>query len=221
MRTDVELKDDVIDELNWDSRVNETGIGVAVKSGIVTLSGAVNAYAEKIAAEKAAKRVMGVKAVVMDIEVKISGSDERTDADIAKIAVNNLKWNSTVPKDKVMVKVENSWITLEGKVDWNYQKEAAKKAVESLYGVKGVSNLIEVKSSVEPSLVKENIKKSFERNALLDAEKVNVQVEGHKVVLTGTVTSWNEQKQANDAAWSAPGVWKVEDKLIIKTPELV
>lgn len=221
MRTDAELKDDVIDELVWDSRVNETGIGVAVKSGIVTLSGEVNAYSEKIAAEKAAKRVIGVKAVVMEIEVKISGSDERTDVDIAKVAVNNIKWNSTIPKDKVLVKVENAWVTLEGKVDWNYQKEAAKKAVQNLFGVKGVSNLIEVKSSVEPSLVKDNIKKSFERNALLDAEKVNVQVEGHKVILSGSVTSWNEQKQANDAAWSAPGVWKVEDKLTIKTPELV
>jgi len=220
MKTDSELKQDVLDELKWEASVNEPGIGVAVKDGIVSLSGVVNTYAEKMAAEKAAKRVLGVKAVVENVEVKISGDNKRTDVEIAQVALNNLKWDTMVPKKDIFVKVENGWITLEGKVDWNYQKEAAKNAVQYLFGVRGVSNLIEIKTPIQSDLVKESIKKTFERNAIIDAEKINVRVEGHKVFLTGTVQSWDEQKQANEAAWSAPGVWQVENNLEIKPRQL-
>ena len=221
MKTDAELKQDVIDELVWDASVNETRIGVSVKSGVVTLSGTVDNYAEKIAAEKATKKVKGVKAVAMDIEVRIAGSSQRTDVEIAEVALNSLKWNSTVPKDAAVVKVENGWVTLEGSVNWNYQKEAARKSVESLVGVKGVSNLIEVKSSVEPTLVEDSIKETYKRSATIDADNIEVKTEGHRVILTGSVTSLEERKQAEEAAWSAQGVWQVENKLMVKTAELV
>ncbi len=221
MKTDSELKRDVQAELKWDASINETEVGVAVKDGIVTLTGYLDTYAQKIAAEKAAKRVLGVKAVVQEIEVKILSGDKRTDVDIAKAALDSLKWDSSVPKDSVIVKVDNGWVTLEGSVQWNYQKEAAKRAVQHLKGVKSVTNIITIKSAVEPSKVKENIKKTFERNAALDAEEINVSVDGHKVTLSGTVKSWDEERQAKEAAWSAPGVWEVVDNLSIRSRELV
>lgn len=219
MKTDSELQKDVLAELKWEPSINATEVGVAVKDGIVTLTGYLNTYAEKITAEKATKRVLGVKAVVEKIEVKILGSDKRADVDIAKAALDRLKWDTSVPKDGVLVKVENGWITLEGKVDWNFQKEAAKKAVQNLYGVRGVTNLVDVKSAIQPFEIKESIKKTFERNAILDAGKIEVTTEGHKVSLSGTVQSWDEKKQAENAAWSAPGVWEVVDNLSIKTRE--
>lgn len=219
MKTDSELQKDVLAELKWEPSINATEVGVTVKDGIVTLTGYLNTYAEKITAEKATKRVLGVKAVVEKIEVKILGSDKRTDIDIAKAALDRLKWDTSVPKEGVLVKVENGWITLEGKVDWNFQKEAAKKAVQNLYGVRGVTNLVDVKSAIQPFEIKENIKKTFERNAILDAGKIEVITEGHKVTLSGTVQSWDEKKQAENAAWSAPGVWNVVDNLSIKTRE--
>lgn len=221
MKTDSELKKDVTAELKWDSSINETEVGVAVKDGIVTLTGYLGTYSEKLAAEKAAKRVMGVKAVVQEIEIKISGSDKRTDVDIAKAALDSLKWDSSIPKDAILVKVDNGWITLEGSVQWNYQKLAAKSDVEKLRGVRGVTNLIVIKSAVEPSKVKENIRKTFERNASLDADEINVSVDGHKVTLNGYVQSWDEEKQAKEAAWSAPGVWQVVNNLKIRSRELM
>ncbi len=219
MKTDLELKQDVQDELKWEPSINATDIGIIVKDGIVTLTGTLNTYAEKIAAEKATKRVSGVKAVVEKIEIKILGSDKRADVDIAKTALDRLMWDTSIPKEAVMVKVENGWITLEGKVDWNFQKEAAKNAVQNLYGVRGVTNLIDTKSPIQPFQIKESIKKTFERNAILDAVKIEVKTEGHKVTLSGSVQSWDEKKQAEEAAWAAPGVWDVQDNLQIKTRE--
>lgn len=221
MKTDSEIKKDVLDELKWDASINETEVGVAVKDGIVTLTGYLSSYIEKIAAEKAAKRVEGVKAVVENIEVKLISSSKRTDLDIAKAAVDRLTWDSSVPKDAIIVKVEDGWVTLEGNVNWNYQKEAAKKAIQNLWGVKGVTNLVVIKSAIEPTQVKENIKKTFERNAILDAQKIDVRTEGHKVTLSGYVSSWDEKQQAKDAAWSAPGVWEIEDNLKIKSRDVL
>lgn len=169
-----------------------------------------------MAAEKAALRVEGVKAVVQEIDVKISGSLQRTDEDIAQAALNHLKWNTSVPEEKIKLEVEEGWLTLAGKVNWNYQKEAAKNAVRYLTGVRGVTNLIEVKAAVEPKNVKDKIRNAFHRNATIDSEAVNVLVEGDKIILKGTVQSRAEKKQAENAAWSAPGVSKVENKLEIR-----
>ena len=219
MKRDSQLKKDVLDELKWEPSINATDVGVIVKDGIVTLTGNMKTYAEKICAEKTIKKVSGVKAVVEQIDVKLMGSDKRTDIDIAKVALDRLKWESNVPREDVLMKVENGWITLEGNVEWNYQKNAAKKAIQNLYGVRGVTNLVKVKSAIQPFQVKESIKKTFERNAILDAGKIDVRTEGHKVFLTGEVQSWDEKKQAEDAAWAAPGVWDIEDNLKIKSRE--
>lgn len=219
MKTDATLKEDVMDELDWEPSIDATEIGVTVKNGIVTLSGNVNTYAEKIAAERAAKRVYGVKAVVENVDVKVSGTYKRTDEDIALSVLNNLKWNTSVPEQDIQVKVEDGWVTLEGEVEWNYQKEAAINAIRNLSGVRGVTNLLKVEAAVEPSDIQDKIRKSFERNAEIDADQVNVKIEGHKVILTGTIQSWAEKQQAKNAAWSAPGVTEVEDNLQIKVRE--
>lgn len=218
MKSDAILRDEIIDELNWEPSVDSTKIGVAVKNGIVTLSGTVPSFIEKIDAEKAVKRVDGVKAVVQNIDVKLKSTSVRTDEEIAEVALKNLKWNTNVSEDNIILKVENGWITLEGEVLWNYQKEAAKKAVKGLIGVKGVNNFIKVESKIKPQNLKERIKKSFLRNASIDAENVKVEVIGNKAILKGNVESWEEKKQAERAVWAAPGIFEVENKLEIRYP---
>jgi osmotically-inducible protein OsmY len=219
MKTDAEIRKDVLDELEWEPRINATNVGVTIKNGIVTLNGHVNTYAEKVAAEEAAKRVSGVKAVVQEIDVNIEGTSERTDQAIALAAVDSLKWNTMVSDKDIQLKVENGWITLEGELAWNYQVKAATNAVKNLPGVRGVTNLIKVKVPVETPDVKQKIRNAFERNAILDAAEVEVSVEGHEVILNGTVQSWAEMKQAENAAWSAPGVSNVVNHLKIKMRE--
>lgn len=216
MRADDILRREVIAELEWEPHLNAALIGVAVKDGIVTLNGRVNSYYEKITAEKATKRVKGVRAVVEEIEVYIEGDFERTDEDIAQAALRNINWKTTIPEDNIVLKVEKGWITLEGEVEWNYQKQAVQKAVQYLTGVKGVTNKIKITSDVKPEKLHENIKRSFERSALIDAENVNIEIEDHKVTLTGTVRSWSEKMQAEATVWSAPGVFEVENNLEIK-----
>jgi osmotically-inducible protein OsmY len=212
---DLELKKSVESELNFEPSINAAEIGVAAKNGVITLSGRVPSYWEKIAAERAAARVSGVKAVANELEVRLPGSSERTDEDIAQAAVDSLTWSVLVPQDRIKVKVSKGWVTLEGKVDWQYQKSAAEKAVRKLYGVVGVSNLIEVKPAVSKAEVKSSIEAALKRLAEVDANRIRVDTEDGKVVLSGSVRSWFEREEAERAAWAAPGVRSVEDRIAI------
>jgi osmotically-inducible protein OsmY len=214
--TDLELKRNVEAELTWEPMIkNAAAIGVRVKDGVVTLSGPVESYAEKLAAERAALRVAGVKAVANDLEVKLPNSSERTDEDIARAAANALEWRSGIPSDKVKVTVDKGWITLKGSVDWQYQRTAAEDAVRNLWGVKGIINLIEVKPVVSKTIVKEKIEEALKRDAELDAQRIQVEVSGSKVILKGTVHSWFERQEAERVAWDAPGVTKVENEIAV------
>jgi osmotically-inducible protein OsmY len=213
--TDLELKKAVESELNFEPSINAAEIGVAAKDGIITLSGRVPSYWEKMAAERAAARVSGVKAVVNEVEVHLPGSSERTDEDIARAAVNALQWNVLIPLDRIKVKVSKGWVTLEGMVDWQFQKTAAEKAVRKLIGVKGVIDLIELKPSVSKGEVKAAIEGALKRLAEIDANKIKVETEDGKVVLSGTVRSWFEREEAERAAWAAPGVRTVEDRIAV------
>ena len=212
---DLELKKSVESELNFEPSINAAEIGVAVKNGVVTLSGRVPSYWEKVSAERAAARVSGVKAVANELEVRLPGSSERTDEDIAQAAVDTLRWSVLVPQDRIKVKVSKGWITLEGNVDWQYQKSAAEKAVRKLFGVLGVSNLIEVKPQVSKAEVKTSIEAALKRLAEVDANRIRVDTEDGKVVLSGSVRSWFEREEAERAAWAAPGVRSVEDRIAI------
>ncbi|MGH7867888.1 MAG: BON domain-containing protein [Candidatus Dormibacteraceae bacterium] len=215
IRTDQEIQKDVLAEFQWDPRVLPNEIGVVVKDGIVTLTGWVDSYSKRWAAEEDAYRVRGVKAVANDLEVRLPGSAERTDADIAATVVRALKWDNLVPADRINVTVSKGWVTLKGEVEWQYQKKSAEQDVRKLWGVKGVSNFITVKPNVRAAEVKEKIEQALIRNAETDAERLTVDVEGSKVVLEGTVSSWAERDEAERAAWSAPGVTSVENRITV------
>ena len=210
-----------MDELKWESFLKASEIGVAVSDGVVTLSGFVDSYFKKKAAENAVLRVAGVKAVAEDIEVKVSYSDKKTDTEIAQAISNALKWHSAVKEDKIKVKVDNGWVTLEGVVDWSFERDAIRVAVENLVGVKGISNLIRLSEKVSINDVKRKINAAFHRNATLDANKIIVENVGNKVYLKGTVRSIAEKLDAERAAWNAPGVTTIENKLEVDVPVFI
>jgi osmotically-inducible protein OsmY len=216
MKTDTQLQRDVVDELKWEPSITEKEIGVAVKDGVVTLNGYVDNYVQKYTAERAASSVGGVRAVADELAVKLPSIFERTDTALAHAVVNALKWDIQVPDDKIKANVEKGWVDLTGTVEWQYQKWAAEAAVRRLTGVKGVTNVITVKpKQVSTFEVTQKIKDSLRRSAELDADKIIVESKDGQVTLRGTVHSYVERRDAEAAAWRAPGVTKVEDKLLV------
>lgn len=213
--TDRELQHAVLQELEWEPRVRSTDIGVSARDGVVTLSGFVDSFYEKLDAEQAAKRVIGVKAMANDLNVKLPAGKERSDTEIAQAAVQGLEALDTVPHERIQVTVRDGWLTLEGTVDWNYQKAAADAAVRYLAGVKSASNQIVVEPPVAMSEVKEKIEAALRRSAELEARRITVETSGSMVILHGAVTTWAEREEAEAAAWRAAGVTKVENYLQI------
>jgi osmotically-inducible protein OsmY len=218
VKTDSELRQDVMDELKWEATIRAVEIGVGVKDGVVTLTGVVDSYGKKWAAERAARRVFGVKAVGEDIKVSLPSSYKRADEDITRLATNVLDWNVWVPRDRVKVRVQDGWITLTGDVDYYYQKEHAETAVRYLIGIAGIINSITIKPpvpAVKAFEVENYIQEALRRNARLlrDAEKIQVRISGSKVILSGSVGSWADYDEAGYAAYCAPGVSEVENNL--------
>jgi len=205
-KTDAQLQSDVIDELAFEPKVDASTIGVTAKGGVITLTGTVRNYPEKYAAEHAAKRVGGVRGIAEELKVEIPSTFHRSDAQIARNALIALESDIDVPMNKITVKAENAWLTIEGVLDWHYQREAAMRAVQHLIGLKGVSNLITIKPLISPIDVKAKIRRAFERNAGIDASKVQVALVGDTVTLSGDVRSWSEHEEATYAASSVPGV---------------
>jgi osmotically-inducible protein OsmY len=215
MRSDSEIERDVKEELQWDPDLDATDIAVSAKKGVVTLTGFVRSYTDKYEAEAAAKRVAGVAGVANDIEVRMPSVDERPDPEIARDAVAAIKSQLPISSEHIKVVVKNGWVTLEGQVEWQYQRSTAETAVRRIKGVKGVTNLIQLKPRAAPAEIKKKIQEAFKRNAEVDANRIMVETNGGEVILKGTVRSWIEREEAERVAWSAPGVTKVEDHIIV------
>jgi osmotically-inducible protein OsmY len=219
MKTDFEIQKNVMEQLRWEPILGTAEIGVSVKNGIVTLSGQVNSYAKKLAAERATKKVAGVKALTEDILVHIWPDKQKTDLEIAQAAVNALKWHSAITDEKIKVKVENGIVTLTGEVDWGYERSTAETAIESLDGVKKVNNEVMIKVRPIAGDISQKINSAFQRYASIDAHKINVSVTANKVTLSGTVRSWSERGDAEDVAWAAPGVNQVINNIVVEEEE--
>lgn len=216
MKTDSELQRAVEDELEFDPSVAESDIGVTAKNGVVTLLGTVGSYVEKWAAERAAERVSGVRALAKDLKVKLPGWDIRTDGEVAAAALHALLWDVEVPDERLKIEVENGEVTLMGEVDWNYQREAAESDVRRLTGVTFVRNEITIKPTVSPTKIKSKIEAALQRSAASEAKGITVKADGGKVTLEGVVHSWIEREEAERAAWAAPGVFSVQDNIAVQ-----
>jgi osmotically-inducible protein OsmY len=214
-RSDDEILKDIQQELKWDPSFEDDDIAVSVKDGVVTLAGYAKSYLDKWKAERVVSHIRGVKAIANDIDVRLPSGSERPDSEIARAAAEALRWNVAVPVDRIRVKVEKGWVTLEGDVDYNYQREAAFNAVRSLTGVRGVTNLITVKVQPAARDVKEKIKDALQRGAQFDADRIEVEVDGHRAILRGTVRSYAERRDAERAALNAPGITEVQNKLVV------
>jgi osmotically-inducible protein OsmY len=215
MRSDSDIRRDVEDELRWDPDVDDTDIAVNVNNGIVTLAGFIRSYVQKYQAEAAAKRVAGVVGIVNDIEVRLPDIDERPDPEIVRDAIARIKSELPYSWEGIRVIARNGWLTLEGEVEWNYQRERAEEAVRRVRGIKGITNDIVVKPRVAPTEIRRKIEEALRRAAEVDASRISVEAVGSEVILRGTVRSWAERQEAERAAWSAPGVAKVDNRIIV------
>jgi len=215
MKTNAELQTDVQNAIKWEPLLNAAEIGVTVKDGVVSLTGIVDSHAKKIEAENAAKKVIGVKALVENIEVKFPSTWSKTDAEVANEVLTALKNSWLIPENKVTVKVENGWVTLEGELSWYYQREAAKSAIHYLNGVKGVTNNIKIKSELNDIIEKIDIEKALRRSSIDDSD-ISVSVSGRTVTLSGTTNSWYQKEEAGIIAWKTPGIWHVKNDLVVE-----
>jgi osmotically-inducible protein OsmY len=216
MKTDSELKKDVLAELAWDPLVPETRIGVAVADGVVTLTGHLDSYAEKIAAKHAAERVIGVKALAVEIDVTPLGIHQRSDTEIAAAAEHALGWNTSIPQDRVKVTVEKGWVTLTGELDWNFQRRAVERLIRPLKGVVGITDNIRLKTAAAPVNLSSRIQDALVRQAVREARRIEVAMDGSVVTLKGQVHSWAERSAAEGATWAAPGVSRVNNQLTVQ-----
>lgn len=215
--SDQQIQKDVLAELQWDARVTPNEIGVIVKEGVITLTGWVDSYTKRWAAEEAARRVRGVKAVANDIEVQLLPGAERTDGDLAAATVRALEWDAFIPPGQVTATVSQGWVTLKGEVEWRFQAEDAERVVRRLAGVKGVTNLIMVKPRITASELKQKIEQALVRSAELDADQILVEVQGGRVTMKGTVRTWTEREEAERQAWLAPGVIAVDNRVNVES----
>ena len=215
MKSDSQLQHDVVSELEWEPSVDHEDIGVSVNDGVVTLNGFVKSYAEKQGAERATRRVSGVKAIAQEIKVRFASAPKTADHEIAKRILDVFAWSVLVPDDKITVKVENGWVTLSGTVDWHFQTQEAEKAAGRISGVLGIINRLAVRHRPTASDIRKRIEDAFERQADLDADGVTISLDGNKVKLGGRVKAWHERQVAERAAWAAPGVTHVEDHIVV------
>jgi osmotically-inducible protein OsmY len=213
--SDDQIRREVEEELRYDPSLAEDDIAVSVREGVVTLAGTVKSYLDKWRAERTVSRVRGVRAIANDLDVRLPSSSTRPDSDIARAVADALDWNIAVPRGRIKARVENGWVTLEGDVDWNFQKEAAEHTVRSITGVKGVTSLVTVHARPTPADVKKKIADALDRGAAVDAERITVEVEGNKAILRGTVRSFAERRDAERAAMNAPGITEVENRLVV------
>lgn len=216
MKSDVQILQDVLDQLAWEPDITATDITVTVKNGIVTLEGLVNTYSQKVTAEEAVKKIAGVRAVAEEIQVRISPAYKKTDAEIAEAVLFALKWNSHIPDGDIKVMVQEGVVTLEGEVEWDFQRIAARNAIKNLAGVRWINNNIMIRPLLEPNDIKQKITAAFMRSATIDAEKIAIETQGSTIILKGKVRSIAEREDAENAAWSAPGVTSVENELVVE-----